>query len=150
MARGIANHARDTLCWPVLIDAMSNYRWLGRFQPHAGMIVVKNEDPAVLRVDGATHARVTGTEIAIVNVWWSRSASLLHRLTTPGTILPVGGDNHPFFPEGMPSLFPCHGGGSDPVPPEWFAATVSGAPMSARADSRIEAICRRLRRALRS
>ena len=98
MARRITNNPRNTLRRPVSIDAGSKYRRRGRFQSHAGMIVIKHEDAAILRIDGAADARVTRAEITIVDVRRSRSVLMLHRLTTPGTILPMGGDNHPFFP----------------------------------------------------
>jgi hypothetical protein len=33
---------------------------------------------------------------------------MLDRLAIPWTILPMGGDNHPLFPQRMPSFFPGH------------------------------------------
>ena len=98
MARRITNNPRNTLRRPVSIDAGSNYRRRGRFQSHAGMIVIKHKDAVILRIRGATDARVTRAEITIVDVSRSRSVLMLYRLTTPGTILPMGGDNDPFFP----------------------------------------------------
>src|SRR2546423_2546323 len=97
MSRRITNNPRHALRRPVSIDAGSNYRRRGRFQSHAGMIVIKHEDAAILRIDGAADARVTRAEITIVDVRRARSVLCLHPLTTPGTILPIGGDNHPLL-----------------------------------------------------
>ena len=108
MPRRIANNPRDPLGRPVSIDAGPDYRWRGRLQTDAGMIVIKDEDSGILRIDSAANARVARTEITIFDVRWSRAVLMLHRLTTPGTILPMGGDNHPLFAQRMPAFFPNH------------------------------------------
>src|SRR5467141_2179598 len=53
MPRRIANNARDPLGRPVSIDAGPDHRWRGRLQSDAGMIVIKDEDTGILRIDSA-------------------------------------------------------------------------------------------------
>src|SRR5258708_12488473 len=98
MPRRIANNSRDPSGGPVSIDAGPDYRWRGRLQSDAGMIVIKDEDTGILRIDSAANARVARTEITIFAVRRPRAVLMLHRLTPPGPILPIGVYNHPFFP----------------------------------------------------
>src|SRR5215510_11010787 len=97
MPRRIANDARNPLRRPVSIDVGYEHRRLGCIQPNAGMIVLKDEYAGVLGIDRATNARITWTEIAVFHVGRSRPVLMSHRFSIPGTSLPVGGNNYPFF-----------------------------------------------------
>ncbi len=72
------------------------------------MVVIKNEDARVLRIDLTTHAPVAGAKIAILYVRWPRRAGMGDGLTAPRPILAMRRNDHPFFAQRMPALFPSH------------------------------------------
>src|ERR1043166_1227321 len=97
MPRQIATDSRDSARRPVSIDALSVCRWHWRVQSDARVIVIKDEDTRVLRIDCAADTRIPRTEITVFGVLWTRRALVLNRLAAPGTILAMGCHNHPFF-----------------------------------------------------
>src|SRR5436190_4730236 len=133
MTRRITNHPGNSLCGTITVDTGFTLGRRRRVQAHAGVVVIKDEDAVVVWIDCAADAGVAGTEITVGDIGWPGVAVMRDCLTAPGTILPMGRDDHPFFTQRMPTLFPRHVVGPDP----------------ARADSRSEAICRRSRRSLR-
>jgi len=70
------------------------------------MIVIKDKNAVVIRIDCATNSRVTGTQVTIINILWKRLMFVRYGLTTPGTILPVRGDYYPLFSKWMPAFLP--------------------------------------------
>src|SRR2546428_8936579 len=72
------------------------------------MVVIKNEDAGVLRIGLTTHAPVAGTEIAILHVGCLGRADMGDGLAARGPILAMRRNDHPFFAQRMPALFPSH------------------------------------------
>ena len=82
-------------------------------RPDTGMIVIENEDAAIVFVALSADAAVPGAKVAILDVfghgslWIRRSRD---RFPVPGTILPMSGHDDPFLSQGMPALFPLISG----------------------------------------
>src|SRR2546430_14682943 len=72
------------------------------------MVIIKNEDARVLRIDLTTHAPIAGAKIAILHVAWPRRAFMFDGLAAPGPVLAMRRNDHPFFAQRMPALFPSH------------------------------------------
>jgi hypothetical protein len=70
------------------------------------MVVVKDIDPTVGRVLVATDAQITGAEITGWVIDGVTGGECRNGLANPGAVLAVGGDNNPFFTQGMPTFFP--------------------------------------------
>src|SRR5438132_8447620 len=81
------------------------------------MVVIKNEDARVLRIDLTTHAPIAGAKIAILHVAWPRRAFMFDGLAAPGPVLAMRRNDHPFFAQRMPALFPSH---------QWFPLECAG------------------------
>jgi hypothetical protein len=73
----------------------------------AGVIVVEHERRGVERVPGSARAPIPRTEIAVFDVRGERSVFPGYGLTDPGSILAVGGNDDPLFPERVPPLLPA-------------------------------------------
>ena len=84
-----------------------------RVRADTRMIVVEHEYRLILRIGCAGHASIPGTEIAVLDVCWGARRACGSPLTLPGTIVTMGGDDHPFLTERVPSLFPHRHAGVD-------------------------------------
>ena len=70
------------------------------------MVVIKNKDAVVLRIDRTTDARICGTQVTVVNVSRKVLRFVRNGFTTPRSILTVRRDDDPLFSERMPAFFP--------------------------------------------
>jgi hypothetical protein len=80
---------------------------IGRgFGPNTRMIVIKNKNAAVIRIYCAADARITGTEITIINILWNTLNFVRYGFATPRTILPVRSNDYPLLSKWMPTFLP--------------------------------------------
>ena len=70
------------------------------------MIVIKYKYPVITRVDRPANARITRTQVTIVNVGWNDLLFVRNRFTAPWSVLSVRGNNNPLFAERVPAFFP--------------------------------------------
>src|ERR1041384_1742053 len=93
--RAVANHACDSCRGLIAINARwwLQCRWC--FKTDARMIVVEDEGGGVVVVSRAADACVSGTEVTIRNVFGQRALVVFNRLTAPGPVLPVSGNDYP-------------------------------------------------------
>src|SRR5688572_33249560 len=80
----------------------------GSILGNARMIVVENVNAPVGLVSVSANSIVPRAEVTIRDIFGDGAACGLsgHGFPAPGSILPVGGDNHPLFPQWMPALLP--------------------------------------------
>src|SRR6185295_5780794 len=71
------------------------------------MIVVENKNPVIVGVTRAADSQIAGTEVTVRDVF-RRLNRRSHRLSQPGPVLTVRGDDHPLRPQRMPAFFPLH------------------------------------------
>src|SRR5262245_4475130 len=108
VARAVADDAGDAGRWAVAVNAGGRGQVSRRVEPHAWMIVVKDEDVFVIVVALAAHASVARAQVTIGQIVRQRRLFLLDRLAVPRAVLPVCGDNDPLLTQRMPSFFPDH------------------------------------------
>src|SRR4030095_790863 len=108
VARAVADDAGDAGRGAIAINARRRGQVPRRVEPHAGMIVVKDEDVFVIVVAIAAHASVARAQVTIGQIVRQRRLFALDRLAVPRAVLPVRGDNDPLLAQRMPSFFPDH------------------------------------------
>src|SRR6266508_170321 len=108
VTRAVADDAGDAGRWAVAINAGWRGQVPRRVEPHAGMIVVKDEDVFVIVVALAAHASVARAQVTLGQIVRQRRLFALDRLAVPRAVLPVRGDNDPLLAQRMPSFFPDH------------------------------------------
>jgi hypothetical protein len=108
VARAVADDACDAGRRAVAVNAGGRGQVPRRVEPHAGMIVVKDEYVFVIVVAPAAHASVARAQVTIGQIVRQRRLFALDRLAVPRAVLPVRGDNNPLLAQRMPSFFPDH------------------------------------------
>ena len=106
--RAITYDSSNAGGWLAAIKAIASPDLRRRIRAHTGVIVIENERSRILSVSLATDPSVPGTQIAIRNKRRQRRVFALDGLAIPRPVLPVRGDDDPFFAERMPTLFPTH------------------------------------------
>ena len=106
--RTVADDAGLALGRAIAEQAARRGRQFGRRMfGDARQIVVEHKDARVELVASFTDARIARTEIAIGRVGWLGGGRVAVDVGTgPRPALPMSGDDHPLFAQGMPALFP--------------------------------------------
>src|SRR5438128_3109274 len=108
MPRAVADDAGDAGRGPVAVNPLRRRQIPRSSSSHTRMIVVEDEGGGVLGVALAADACIAGTQVAVRDISRQFRLLMLDRLAYPRAVLPVGGNNHPFLTQGMPSFFPDH------------------------------------------
>jgi len=106
VARRIADDARESTGVRTAIDRRLWCRRMRRMRRHARQVVVEDERVAIRRVALAVYAPVARAEITVLHIRGQRDVSSADFLAAPRPVLPVSGDDDPFFTQRMPTLLP--------------------------------------------
>src|SRR5262245_20892271 len=106
VVRTVTDDSRYTLSRAVAIDSDGCRQVLRRFGTDTGHVVIKDERAGVVVVVLTVDAHIARAEITVRDIIRNRLLRMFDDPATPGTILPVRSNDHPFFAQRMPSLFP--------------------------------------------